>query len=508
VPVAVSDSDISITTGLLATGALLVAGLALFVAHRAGRGAPAVKAAQRRAEPVDTATTVALLVELGEAMIDSGYSVSQVQVTLRAVLDVHGFPDGEVIVLPTALFVSVPGAAAVETAVSAAGLSSLRLDQVDAVSRVVSAAETGAIRPADARSALVDARTSTPPFGPGLRTLGYALLSTGVTLVLRGSAIDVLVAAALGAVVGAAKIVAGRAGTATRAVLPVLCAFFVATSVFLLARLGVDLGVLAPLAAPLVTFLPGALLTIAVIELSTGQMISGAGRLAAGLLQLALLALGILAGAKLVGVSSTSMSTGARPLGDLGPWIGVALFGVGVLVHHCARRSSFGWILLVLYVAYGAQIIGGFVLGAVLSAFVGALVMSPVAAYVAHRPSGPPMQVSFLPAFWLLVPGALGLAGVTALLNDRGAAGLTDLVSMGTTMIGISFGVLIGVAVGEALVRRLESRTAADGLLEVPHLLTVDRERPDDQDVEADHHGGPDGVGGKERDVEDGAQSR
>ena len=111
--------------------------------------------------------------------------------------------------------------------------------------------------------------------------------------------------------------------------------------------------------------------------------------------------------------------------------------------------------ILVLYVAYGAQIIGGLFLGSILSAFFGALVMSPVASFVALRPTGPPVQVSFLPAFWLLVPGALGLVGVTQLLGANRSDSLDVLVSTGTTMIGISFGVLIGLAVGTSFVRKL-----------------------------------------------------
>ena len=77
-----------------------------------------------------------------------------------------------------------------------------------------------------------------------------------------------------------------------------------------------------------------------------------------------MLALGIVAGANLVGVPARSIGpSGAEPLGDLVPWVGVALFGTGVLVFYCARASSIGWIILVLYVAYSAQIIGGLVLG-------------------------------------------------------------------------------------------------------------------------------------------------
>jgi hypothetical protein len=44
--------------------------------------------------------------------------------------------------------------------------------------------------------------------------------------------------------------------------------------------------------APLVTFLPGAALTMAVLELSAGEMITGASRLVSGILQLLLLGFG------------------------------------------------------------------------------------------------------------------------------------------------------------------------------------------------------------------------
>ena len=81
--------------------------------------------------------------------------------------------------------------------------------------------------------------------------------------------------------------------------------------------------------------------------------------------------------------------------------------------------------------------------------------MSPVASYVALRPTGPPTQVSFLPAFWLLVPGALGLVGLTQLLGNNSTDALASLSAMGTTMIGISFGVLIGLAVGATFSRHL-----------------------------------------------------
>jgi uncharacterized membrane protein YjjB (DUF3815 family) len=231
--------------------------------------------------------------------------------------------------------------------------------------------------------------------------------------------------------------------------LPVLSSFSVSAAVFLLVRAGLEVGVQAPIIAALITFLPGALLTTAVIELATGQMMSGAGRLAQGVMQLVLLAIGIIAASQLVGVPASSI--GGEPaavLRTLAPWLGVAVFGVGVVLANEARPESLRWILLILAVAYAGQLVGGLLLGSQLSAFTGALVMTPVAMFVADRRSGPPTLVTFLPAFWLLVPGALGLAGITKYLDDDRVDGATSLLTAGTTMLGIAMGVLLGLAAG------------------------------------------------------------
>jgi uncharacterized membrane protein YjjB (DUF3815 family) len=69
----------------------------------------------------------------------------------------------------------------------------------------------------------------------------------------------------------------------------------------------------------------------------------------------------------------------------------------------------------VLYAAWGGQVLGNAIFGIYMSAFVGAFVMTPVAYWIARFPSAMPQYASFLPGFWLLVPGALGLIGLTDL---------------------------------------------------------------------------------------------
>jgi len=472
-PPAVQDSGISWISVLLAVVALLAAGAALWWWRPGARvrgtalAAPLEPVAEPEQAPGPAGGTppaglTPMLIALGEAMVDSGFAVAAAQTNLHQIARAHGVANAEIVVLPTALFITVPGAQPVETAVAAAGVAPLRLDQIDAISRLTAEAAQSGSDPDRLTAEVKRIRSAPPPFGPLARTVGYAALCAGLAMVLRGSALDIAVAMVLGVAVGSLQLYAPRLSTASRAVLPVLSAFAVSTAVFLLAGTDLNLGILAPLVAPLVTFLPGALLTTAAIELSTGQMLSGAGRLATGSMQLLLLALGIVAGAQLVGVPATEVvSVAPTPLGDLAAWIGVAVFGVGVVVHNCARLSSLGWILLVLYVAFGGQVIGGLFLGGTLSAFAGALAMAPVAAYVATQRGGPPTQVSFLPAFWLLVPGALGLVGVTQLIGADRVSALNSLATTAATMIAIALGVLIGLAVGDSVGGR--SRRAQAG---------------------------------------------
>ncbi|MFZ2429368.1 MAG: hypothetical protein WAW71_14615 [Propioniciclava sp.] len=89
-------------------------------------------------------------------------------------------------------------------------------------------------------------------------------------------------------------------------------------------------------------------------------------------------------------------------------------------------------------------------LGGVFSGMVGAFAMTPVAYVASRQPNGPAAFASFLPGFWLLVPGTLGLVGVTSLL-DGDSTGLTTLITTIASMVAIVLGILAGAAVGSRL---------------------------------------------------------
>lgn len=461
---AVAQARIGVTSIALALGVLMLSGVLVRRASRrelAGDRQPPRGPRRVERQPATTQDTLDFLLEVGEGLVDAGYPVADVHRTLEAVARANDVPDVGVLVLPTAIVVSLPDEGSVRTDVAPAGLARLRLDQVDELFRLVDDARDGQLGPVEGRDAIRAVRRRQPPYSAAVRLVGHVLFTSGLVLLLRGGWLELLVGVGLGAAVGWLHLTSVRIARRYEVFLPVLAAFVVASVVFGLGRFVPDLGVFPPLVAPLVMLLPGATLTTAVFELATGQVVSGAGRLAAGALQLVLLALGIVAGAELIGVPAASIDGPTSDLaGAVWPWVGVAVFGLGAMLFTGVHRRSMPWILAVLFVAYAGQVLGGLFFGSALSAFFGALALTPVAMVAARHPAGPPALVSFLPGFWLLVPGAIGLAGVTSFLDEARIEGVASLVTMGTSMVGITLGVLLGLATGGEAVSRLADAEA------------------------------------------------
>jgi uncharacterized membrane protein YjjB (DUF3815 family) len=135
---------------------------------------------------------------------------------------------------------------------------------------------------------------------------------------------------------------------------------------------------------------------------------------------------------------------GAADQSAWAPRLGVLVFAAGVVVANSAPPRSFPGMLLVLCAAWAGQVVGNAVFGGYVSAVLGALVMTPVAAWVARLPSAMPRQALFLPGFWLLVPGALGLIGLTQLAGDSRSAGTDDLVATVVSLFAVAIGILCG----------------------------------------------------------------
>lgn len=108
------------------------------------------------------------------------------------------------------------------------------------------------------------------------------------------------------------------------------------------------------------------------------------------------------------------------------------------------------WIFLVLLSVFAAQQLAAGLFGGEISGFFGMLVATPLAYLIQVRFKGPPAMVTFLPSFWLVVPGALGLLSLTRMLSDQ-AAGLESFVKVVFVVASIALGTLVGASIYKGL---------------------------------------------------------
>ncbi|MGR0318902.1 threonine/serine ThrE exporter family protein [Agromyces sp. ZXT2-3] len=399
---------------------------------------------ERTQTPADPALVRTFLLGLAEGLTASDETTDRTRAEVVAIARAYGVDDVDVIVLPTMAFVQTGRGETARMSLTSVR-ATFRFDQVAAMAALVRSARTAEISPEDGIRRLNEIGAMPPSRHWFIRTLGHALLVAGLALLIAPGWQAAVVGFGLGALIGVAKLTRSQT---LGLILPVAASFVCALIVFLLAPVVAIGDPLRVLIAPLATFLPGAMLTTGVRELAAGQMVAGTSRLGAGVVQLALLAFGILAAGTVAGVGADDYVP--REVQQTLPWwvagVGLVLYGFGVYLQFAAPGRTYGWVLLALVVAYAAQQLGELLLGAPVSGFFGALVVTPVVLLIEDlRRGAVPSQLTFMPAFWVLVPGAASLIGVTEGAVEE-SAGIDDLSAAFVAVMSIALGVFIGSA--------------------------------------------------------------
>jgi uncharacterized membrane protein YjjB (DUF3815 family) len=124
----------------------------------------------------------------------------------------------------------------------------------------------------------------------------------------------------------------------------------------------------------------------------------------------------------------------------------VVLLGIGFAIESQAPRRTLIWLLGALLIIWTVQVAGTEILTSAFGAL-GAGVALPVVARFVSRRGNIPAQVTFLPAFWMIVPGAAGLAAVSHLITGRHPDIAADIVTTVTATVALALGILIGTGI-------------------------------------------------------------
>ncbi|MDX9752196.1 MAG: threonine/serine exporter family protein [Flavobacteriales bacterium] len=397
------------------------------------------------------------LSRLGQAELAAGNATALIERDLGLIARQHGVEKITISVLPTVMFIQYDDGDDHTMRMSLGPYRSgaFRFDQVEGVLQIARDARNGRLGPAEGLRKLDAIWRMKHRYGDLGFVVGYLITTVGLGLMLRPTWEALGVVSVLG-LVCALLLVAVRRQPAWNAVTPVAISFILAALTGVGYRLGVQAPAMDLLIPPLIVFLPGATLTVAVVELAFANVVSGATRLVAGFAQLVLLSFGLVVGlATYHGPVPATVAPEPLRMAWWLPWLGVLLFAVGLHLFKSSRQRSFWWMLLTMGMAYLGQSASGLVLAGPATAFCGAVLMTVTALLIEYRLKGPPALITFLPAFWLLAPGAFGLVSVTGLATAQGTAG--GVLVLLFTLVAIATGCLVGAFIYSGLlhVRRV-----------------------------------------------------
>jgi uncharacterized membrane protein YjjB (DUF3815 family) len=194
--------------------------------------------------------------------------------------------------------------------------------------------------------------------------------------------------------------------------------------------------------AGLIVLLPGLGLTVAINELASRHLISGASRLTAAALVFLQLIFGVALGQRLAELlPMPPVAVFAAPLPFWTAVVALVVVALAVNVLFRARPADVIWIVAASALAFMGARLGARALGPELGAFVGALLLG-MASNMLARVLRQPSVVTIVPGMMLLVPGSLGFRSLESLLARDVVAGVGTAFSMLLVAVAIAAGLL------------------------------------------------------------------
>lgn len=226
-----------------------------------------------------------------------------------------------------------------------------------------------------------------------------------------------------------------------------IIAFIVSFSALSIHKLGINIFPPVAILASLLYYLPGLMLTMAMHELSSENLIAGTSRLSGALIILLKLAFGTYLGTQ-VSIYFFGAYNPPTPeaLNSIYQFLSIFLVSISFSIAFQAQKKNFVWIVLGCFVSFYSSSLSQSYLGLIPGAFIGGLIVgsgSNLFAIIFQRPA----MVLSLPMIILLVPGSVGYQGLSFFFQDNPLVAISTIfktVSIGMALVaGSYFGNLI-----------------------------------------------------------------
>ncbi len=263
----------------------------------------------------------------------------------------------------------------------------------------------------------------------------FSLVSASIARIFNGGWHEVVTAATIGFVVGLLINNSPRIQSVS-SLMPALCAFLASLISFTFNKwLGLH-STYIPIVAGIIVLVPGLMLTIAMAELATQNLVSGTSRLLGAGMIFIQMTFGVAIGSQLANYLFPAMPlAGFSSLPDWTLWIALLTTSWSLTILFQTRWKEFPWILITTFAAFYISRWGVTTMGPATGAFLGALSIG-LFANLAYLIKKVPTAAIMMPGFIVLVPGSVGFKSLTAILDHDIIGGIETAFNM--IIIGIS----------------------------------------------------------------------
>jgi uncharacterized membrane protein YjjP (DUF1212 family) len=318
------------------------------------------------------------------------------------------------------------------------------LDKLPEVGKLVDAVVAKQVSVSEAMTRLDEISKRPHPWGVFTNAVSYAFAGSGFAVLLSGGWWDILLSALLSLVVYGMVLLSCRFRERAAEWLPLSSAFVAGalatmTKVLLLPELNL---VLVTLAAILI-LIPGFPISVGIIELVGGRVVSGTANLMNGMVYLVKQFAGAWLGVGLVQLFWSIPTDAYSSVAPQWLWLFVPLLIIGLCVVFQTSPRDFFWATFGCAVAYGGILVGSAIAGGNLGNLFGTII-AVVFANLWGKVTERPTSIVLLPAIVLLVSGSIGFRGLAAITVGQTATGEQQFIQMFVVALTIAAGLLVG----------------------------------------------------------------
>lgn len=312
---------------------------------------------------------------------------------------------------------------------------------VDKLSRTIEVAHSvinGEMTTEQGAKELTEISNSEPLHSKMWMILCFTLVSICISRIFGGGVEEIITASVTGLVVGTFVNIGGLRFETVSNLMPALAAFLATVISFGFNDwLGLS-STYIPVVSGIMVLIPGMMLTVAMAELATQNLVSGTARLlGAGVIFIQMI-FGVAIGTQIAAMifGEATITTGIdHQLPSWTIWIAIALSSWALMMLFQTRSKHFPWIVVATCLSFFVSRWGISEMGTATGAFIGALTIG-LFANLAYLIKQVPTAAVMMPGFIILVPGSVGFKSLTELLGHDIIAGLDTAFNM--IIIGIS----------------------------------------------------------------------